>query len=376
MRTSVSAVFCSPAFLYLQESSGRLSGSALASRLSYFLTRTAPDNELLNAAERLNSDSPALRQQTDRLLNDPRFERFVADFADNWLGLRDIDFTMPDQTLFPEFDNYLRYSMPLETYAFLRELVVSNLPVTNLVKSEFAMLNSRLAKHYDLPAVSGAEVQKITLPPNSYRGGLITQAAILKVTANGTNTSPVTRGAWMMERILGETPPPPPPGVPGVEPDIRGASTLRELLDKHRSLEACNACHQNIDPPGFALEAFNPIGGYRERYRSLGAGDVVNQEVDGRKVRYRLGPAVDCSGQLDANRRFSDLEGFRTHLVADPEKLAMTLVTKLLTFATGREMGFSDRPEIERIVKASSTDQYGVRSLIHLTVQSDVFRNK
>ena len=266
--------------------------------------------------------------------------------------------------------------MPQETIAFLGEMIESNLPIRDLVASDFAMLNNRLAQHYGLPKVDGVELRKVKLPVDSVRGGLLSQASILKVTANGTNTSPVTRGAWVMERILGKPPQPPPPGVPGVEPDIRGATTLREILEKHRDLESCRACHAKIDPPGFALECFNPIGGLRTRYRSLGSGDPVDRMVDGRRVRYRLGQPVDASGAFSDGRTFADFQEFRQHLAENPRMLAKTFLTKLLTFATGREMGFSDRPEINRILTVAAQDDYRVRDLIHLAVASQIFRNK
>lgn len=377
LRTAVVALFCSPRFLYLREPAGRLDQYALASRLSYFLTRSAPDETLLRlaAAGRL-ADDGVLRAQTERLLKAATFERALVDFTDNWLDLREMDFTMPDRSLFPEFDAYLRWSMPRETRAFLRELIEANLPVRNLVKSDFAMLNSRLAAHYGLPPVAGSRLRKVKLPPGSLRGGLLTQASILKVTANGTNTSPVKRGAWVLERILGETPQPPPPGIPGVEPDIRGATTLRQLLDKHRNVVSCRACHRKIDPPGFALESFNPIGGFRARYRSLGKGNRVQTMVNGRRVRYRLGPKVDSSGHLPGAGSFDGYAQFRDHLARDEDLLARTLARKLLTFATGRELGFSDRKEIDRIVKASANHKHGTRELIHLVVQSEIFRSK
>lgn len=378
LKTAIIAIFCSPNFLYLQETPGKLNDYELASRLSYFLTRTTPDKELLRlaAAGKLTSDSQVLRAQTERLLKDERHERFIDDFSDNWLDLREMDFTAPDSSLFPEYDEYLRYSMPLETKEFLKELIRSDLAVTNLVKSDFAMLNSRLAQLYELPVVDGSKLQKISLPKDSPRGGFLTQSAILKVTANGTNSSPVTRGAWVMERILGEIPSPPPPGIPGVEPDIRGASTLRELLDKHRNSISCKACHQKIDPPGFALEAFNPIGGYRERYRSLGEGERINLQIVGRNVRYRLGPDVDASGQLPDGRKFAGFQEFRDHLAEEKELLAKTLTEKFLTFATGRELGFSDRPVIDEIVRQSAQQEYGVRDLIHLAISSNIFQSK
>lgn len=378
LRTAVSAIFCSPRFLYFQEESGRLDDFAVADRLSYFLSRTAPDEELRTLAERgrLASSPTTLREQVDRLLEDDRFERFISDFTDSWLDLREMDFTIPDRKLFPEFDPYLRWSMPLETQAFVRHVIVENRPIRDLVAPDYAMLNSRLAEHYGLPPVTGSALRPVPLPRDAVRGGLLAHASIHKVTANGTNSSPVTRGAWVMERILGETPPPPPPGVPGVEPDIRGASTLRELLDKHRDQPNCVACHQKIDPPGFALEEFNPIGGSRDRYRSVGSGERVNTVINGRKVSYKLGPEVDSSGQLLTGERFDGFRKFRDLLAAQDDVLAETFVEKLLTFATGREMGFSDREEIAAIAASTKRDGYRIQDLLHAAVASNIFRSK
>lgn len=376
LRTAVVAIFCSPRFLYLPEATARLDDYDLAVRLSLFLTRSKVDDELTRVAMSANLSSSELRKQTERLLNDVRFERFIHDFCDAWLDLRDLEATFPDRRLFPEFDEYLRYSLPLETRSFVRELIRSNLPITNLVDSDFAMLNQRLAEHYDLPAVEGTEIRKVKLPSNSLRGGLLSQASILRVTANGTNTSPVTRGAWVMERILGETPQPPPPGIPGVEPDTRGAETLRQLLAKHRSMDSCNACHQHIDPPGFALECFNPTGKYRKRFRLSANGERIKATFNNRPVRYQLGARVDSSGELADGRTFDGFRQFREYLASDPAMLARTLTVKLLTFATGREMGFSDRAEIDQIVRASASTNYRIRDLIHLCIQSDIFRNQ
>lgn len=378
LRTAVAAIFCSPDFLYLREQPGQLDDYALAARLAYFLTRTLPDEELLAVAKsgQLSQDPKILAAQTERLLNDPRSERFITDFTDAWLNLRDIEFTMPDRNLFPEFDQFLQYSMLAETQTFWRELIEKNLGVTNIVQSDFAMLNNRLAHHYGIEGVEGPDIRRVTLPKGSSRGGFLSQGAVLKVSANGTNTSPVVRGVWVAERMLGETPPPPPPGVPGVEPDIRGAQTLRELLAKHRNSDNCRACHQKIDPPGFALENFNPIGGWRDRFRSLGEGERVDVDVDGRRVRYKLGPPVDATGEWADGREFSGFLEFRDQLATNPDRLTKTLATKLLIFATGREMGFSDRPEIERIVQASAQNGHGIRDLIHLVVASEIFRHK
>lgn len=378
LRTAVVAILSSPSFLYLNEPSGQLNDFALANRLAYFLTRSAPDRTLLSLAYRkqLTQNPGVLREQTERLMASPKFDRFLTDFSDAWLNLREIDFTAPDRQLFPEYDEFLHDSIRKETEAYLRELIDSNLPVSNVVKSNFAMLNSRLADHYGLASVDGVEVRKVALPADSVRGGFLTQASVLKVTANGTNTSPVVRGVWVMERIFGETPPPPPPGIPGVEPDIRGASTLRELLDKHRNSTNCQSCHRKIDPPGFALEQFNPIGGFRDRFRSIGEGERVSTTVAGRNVRYRLGPPVDASGTLATGESFEDFREMRDILAADQDRLAKALATKLLTFATGREMGFSDRAEIARIVAQSAKQDYGVQDLIHLVIASRIFQEK
>lgn len=376
--SAVTAIFCAPDFLFLREDPGRLDDYALASRLAYCLTRSGPDDELLAqaAAGALTGDPDMLQAQAERLLGDPRRERFLIDFTDAWLNLREIDFTVPDRRLFPEFDPFLQWSMLEETRAFFRRLIDDNLGVENLVRSDVAMLNSRLAEHYGIPDVEGPQVRPVSLPADSLRGGLLGQASVLKVSANGTNTSPVVRGVWVMERLLGQTPPPPPPGIPGLEPDVRGAKTLRELLDKHRSLESCQGCHRQIDPAGFALECFDPIGGWRERFRSLDGGERVALEVNGVKVQYRLGLPIDASGSLADGRAFSGFAEFRTLLARDRDVLARAFTTKLLTFATGRDLGFSDRADIERIVETTRSNGYRVRDLLLEIVASETFQTK
>jgi hypothetical protein len=379
LRTVFTALFSSPHFLYLREKPGRLDDFALANRLSLFLARTLPGRELLILAYqgKLTQEPGALRKETERLLKHERFDRFLTDFTESWLDLRDMDFTTPDKKLYPEFDRSLQLFMVMETEAFLRELIESNLPASNVVKSDFAMLNQRLAEHYGIPGVTGIEIRKVKLPAGTPRGGFLSQGSVLKVSANGTTTSPVLRGVWVMERILGISPTPPPPGIPGVEPDIRGAETLRELLAKHRSLESCRGCHAKFDPLGFALESFNPIGGYREHYRSLNPkAPRIDRLAKGRQVQYRQGPAVDASGTFEDGFAFAGFTEFQRHLARQPENLTRAFVRKLLTFATGRELGFSDRAEVERIVKESARNGYRVRDLIYLVVGSSIFQSK
>ena len=378
LKAATAAIFCSPDFLFLKEQPGTLDDYALAVRLSYFLTRTTPDAELLDVARsgKLTRDPEELLHQTERLLNDPRHERFTTDFTNAWLNLRDIDFTSPDLNLYPEFDEFLQWSMLAETRQFMTTLIAGNRSIDQLIDPDYAVMNERLAEHYGIDPVAGPTLRKVAMPKGSTRGGLLGQASILKVSANGTNSSPVVRGVWVMERILGKTPPPPPPGIPGVEPDIRGASTLRELLDKHRTMRSCNACHALIDPPGFALECFDPIGGWRDRYRSLGEGEKVNLEVNDRRVQYKFGPKVDASGEFPDGRSFAGFLDFRDQLAQNRELLARTFSVKLLTFATGREIGFSDRSTIERIVQQSKRNNYGIRDIIREVVLSDAFRQK
>ena len=207
------------------------------------------------------------------MLKDEKAKAFTENFAGQWLGLREIDATLPDRQLYPEYDKLLRASMIKEVYLFFDEVLKNDLSLTNFVDSEFSFLNNRLAEHYGVPDVTGLEFRKVSLPKNLHRGGVMTMAAVLKVTANGTTTSPIVRGAWVLDSLLGTPPPRPPMGVEAVEPDIRGATTIREQLARHRQIEACATCHVLIDPPGFALENFDVIGGWRDHYRSIGNGE-------------------------------------------------------------------------------------------------------
>jgi hypothetical protein len=378
MLTAYQAALCSPDFLFFQEQPGRLDGEALANRLSYFLWRSMPDEALLEAGRSGALFEPAkLHAQVERLLNDPRSERFIADFTDQWLRLREIDATQPDPELYPEYhdDFELQDSLLRETHAFVGELVKSNLGVDQIVDSQFAMINRRLAKLYDIPGVEGTHIRKVELPPGHIRGGLLTQASVLKVTANGTTTSPVTRGVWLMDRILGSPPPPPPPDVPAIEPDIRGAVTIRQQLAKHREADACAVCHRSIDPPGFALECFDVLGGFRQQYRALGVKplDIVHRR---QKVKYGWGLPVETGGETDTGKRFNGLEEYQQILLADKPRLARNLVERLVTFATGAPVQFGDHPDVDRIVKNLEADGFRLRSMIHEVTASRMFQSK
>lgn len=381
MIAAYTAVLCSPEFLSVDGRPGPLDDHALATRLALFLINSTPDAELraLAAAGRLR-DPAVLRAQTERLLDDPRSRRFTEAFLDHWLDLRKIVATSPDEILYPDYylDDLLAESALEETRLFLRELLRENLPARTLVAADFAMLNEKLALHYGLPPVKGVDVRRVPLPEGSVRGGLLTQAAVLKVTANGTTTSPVTRGAWVMERLIGKPPPPPPPSIPAVEPDIRGAATIRQQLDQHRTLENCASCHVKIDPPGFALESFDVMGGFRDRYRAMGepAQAAAGIGRGGQKFAFRLALPVDCAGEMPDGRPFADVREFKRLLLEDEAQIARNLVRQLVVYATGAPVRFSDRAEVEAILARTRGSGYGVRTLLHEVVRSPLFLRK
>ena len=383
LRLTLKTALCCPEFLFLDESgdeSGdeRVASHALAARLSYFLWSSTPDDELLRLADRDELRDPqVLQQQVERLLRDPRSKAFAINFTGQWLDLRDIDFTAPDEKLFPEFDELLKISMVSETEAFFQEVLDKDLSIVNFIDSDFVMLNERLAAHYGIEGVRGQTIRKVTLPGDSIRGGVMTQGSVLKVTANGTNTSPVLRGSWVMENLLGVHPSVPPPNVPAIEPDTRGALTLAQQLAKHRDQQSCAVCHDKIDPPGFALENFNAIGGWRQNYRTTGDGErpaLRRAPFTFNYVRYKIGPPVDASGETADNTPFHDVRDFKKWMLGDKPAIATGLTRKLMIYGLGRRMGFADRDPVQQIVESAKDQDYGFRDLIHLVVQSKLFQ--
>lgn len=375
VRTGLQGILVAPQFLFLDESPGPLDAHALASRLSYFLWSTMPDDELMDLADQGKLvDAEILREQVERMLQHPKAARLTENFVGQWLGLREIDLTEPDQLLYPEFDDLLKEAMVQEPQLFFNELLRQDLSVTNFVSSDFSVLNERLARHYGIPGVEGLKFRKVSLPPDCHRGGVLTMASVLKVTANGTTTSPVVRGAWVLDRLLGQPPSPPPAGVSALEPDIRGATTIREQLSKHRDIASCAACHARIDPPGFALESFDVIGGWRDRYRTRGNGEPVT--IDGKLMHYSAGPTIDPSDSWPDGRTFANIDELKRLLLADPNQICRAFTVRLVTYATGQAPRASDQTEIDRIVVAVRDKHQGLRSLVHEIVQSCLFRNK
>lgn len=367
LRTGYRALLVSPRFLFLPEKPGPLDDYQVASRLSYFLWSRPPDAELLDLASKARLRNPAvLRSQIDRLLSDARSEAFIRNFTDQWLDLRDVDFTQPDRILYSEFDDGLKNAMLAETRRYFRTLIEEDRPAREIVDSDWTYLDARLAKHYDLP-FEGQGMQRTKLPADSPRGGLLTHGSVLKVTANGTATSPVVRGAWVTERILGREVPPPPPGVAAVEPDIRGAKTIREQLALHRSEASCAACHVKIDPPGFALESFDPAGAWRTHYAVV-TGEKNNKRADG--------PPVDPSYEYPDGESFRDLEGFRARIADDPKELAANMAKQFLAYGAGARVTFADEHAVETIVASAEQNHYGIRSLLYAVVESQAFLSK
>ena len=370
-KDAIKAALCSPTFLYLSEpvekaAEGKLGTHDLAARLSYFLWSTMPDDELRALADDGSILKPdVLAAQLDRMLKDPRSEAFYTGFPDSWLNLRSLGDMPPDRDAFGDYySKDLQTAMKRETQLFLRHLVETNGPVTDFLSADYTFVNHDLAKHYDLNAdfdpETAHEFQRVSIVDRKRRGGLLGMGSVLTVSANGIETSPVVRGVWLLENVLGTPPPPPPDDVPPIDPDMRGATTIRDQLAKHSQLETCAGCHRKIDPPGFALENYDPVGAWRNNYPK-----GKNQ-----------GPKIDASGELNGGGSFEHVGDFKTLLLERKEPFAFALTERLLTYATGRRIEALDRPEVERIVTKLKKDGYGMRTLINEVVMSPVFLSR
>ncbi|MBA3698054.1 MAG: DUF1592 domain-containing protein [Planctomycetes bacterium] len=378
MRATYRAILCSPHFLFLLSRPGKLDDHALASRLSYFLWASQPDDTLRALADSGKlRQSVVLRGEVERMLKDPKAQRFVTRFVDQWLGLRDVLAMKPDE-VYLEYDDHLGAALAPETQHFVRELLERDLGVGALVDSDWTFVNQRLAKHYGIAGVHGFEFRKVALRPEHHRGGVLTHAGVLKATTNGTYTSPIKRGVWLLEQLVGRPPSPPPPDIEAVQPDIRGATTLRQQIEKHRALTACAGCHAKIDPPGFALEHYDVLGGYRTRYRTPSPGEGVKASLEkltsypDLKQVWLVSP-VDSSATTDGGERFDDLAGYKRILLRDVDQVARTVVRKLMIYGTGSDAQFADRELMDQIIATTRPQGHGLRSLVHALVQSRAF---
>lgn len=368
-----------PSFFCVVESPGELDDYALASRLAYFLWNSTPDDELLKLAREGKLRDPAvLRRQTDRLLDDPKSARFVEDFLNQWLDLREIDSTTPDQRLYPEYEDSLKFLSVRQTRETFQRILRQNRSVREFVAPKEVLVDYRLAELYGLsPENFDDKLVPVALPPDSPYGGLWTQSAILKVTADGSITSPVKRGVWISERLLGIDISSPPESIEPIVPDTRGATTLREQLALHSNHSTCAACHKKFDPYGFALESFDVMGQYREHYRVLDeqvAGQPSGRRDD--KQFWRDGLPVDSSGVTPEGEEFADITELRDYLAKQPEKLAWGVARHLIHYATATSATPVDRAAVQSIVDSAKKDDYGLRSLVHGVVQSELFQWK
>ncbi|MBI3857496.1 MAG: DUF1592 domain-containing protein, partial [Planctomycetes bacterium] len=370
LKTGFLAVLCSKDFFYLVEGApdrndARISDWELASRLSYFLWSTQPDAPLLEAARDGSLRKPeVLRSQVQRLLRDPRIERFAAGFPRQWLRLGKVGMFPPDKKLYPDYDEHLQKSMVQETTATFREVLFKNLSLREFLDSDWTLLNARLAEHYGIAGVEGDEFRRVPLAPEAHRGGLLTQASILCLTSDGTRHRPVHRGVWVMESILGRSPPPPPANVPPIEPTPAKSpkATLRMKLDAHKSDPNCAACHRKIDPLGFAFDAYDAIGRWRtvEAVRD-GAGD---------------NPKVDASGELPDGRKFADTAEFKKLLLADVDRFNAAFIEKLATYALRRGLSVDDRAALAELARKSKAADFKLATLVETLATSELFQKR
>ncbi|MEZ6135918.1 MAG: DUF1592 domain-containing protein [Pirellulaceae bacterium] len=357
---ALQSILCSPNFLYLSEGSeesNKLSAYQLASRLSYFLWSSMPDEELLKLASTGELHDPAiLESQVDRMLHDKKAAAWVDGFLDNLLTLRDLGSMPPDRSRYVDYYQFeLHVAMRRETFLFIEHLVHENLNLRHLVDANFTFVNKPLAKLYGMTPPAGWQFCKVDLP-DGRRGGLLGQASILTVTANGIDTSPVMRGVWLLDHLLGTPAAPPPPDVEPLDPDVRGAITIRQQLEKHRQFSSCNECHRKIDPLGFALENFDPIGRWRDKYPS--------------------GREIDASGELPQGDTFKDIIGLKAILLEREALWTRALTERLLAYATGRHIRVTDRPQVDAILRELHHRGSGLGDLVKAIVVSSTFQHK
>ena len=366
------AVLSSPQFLYLTEPATdretELSDYELASRLSYFLWSSMPDDELFQlASEKRLSDDGVLREQVDRMLADPKAAAFTENFAGQWLDLREVGVNPPSSEYFRRYDEHLRSSMIRESEGFFAEILHNDLPATNFIKSEFVTINERLSRFYNIDGVRGDHIRRVAVPEGVQRGGVLTQASMLTVTSNGTRTSPVMRGKWILDNILGDPPPPPPPDAGEIPQKVPGEGkvTVRERLELHRRSTACAACHNKIDPLGFALENFR------------GDGSWATQEANGWQGWINKNdPQIDPSATMPDGTQIDGLVDLQDELLKQEDKFLRCLAEKVATYALGRGMEYSDRQWLDSLATNMQSGDKTLRGLIQDIVASEQFKTK
>ena len=376
MREALAMVLVSPDFLYLVEPAspkGRreLGAHELASRLSYFLTASMPDEQLRQAADAGKLTKPAvLRRETRRLLKAEQSRQFVEQFTDQWLDLGAIDRVAINPEFYPDFDNALKPEMRREAQAFFAEILRGEHSALNLLDSDFAVVNERLARHYGLKGPKGSAFERVALKPKDRRGGLLTQGAILLGNSTGADSHPIKRAVWLRERLLDDPPPPPPPNVPGLDPEDPdfARKSVREQLEIHRKDPACNDCHREIDPWGVALEEFGADGLFRA--------EILRKEKVGRRIKDLRVPVVS-KAQLPGGAAVNGVAGLKRHLLNDKkDQFARALTSRLLAYSLGRTLELGDEKTIEALTNGFADKGYNLSLLIEGIVMSEPFLSK
>jgi hypothetical protein len=367
-RVALQGVLTSRHFIYLVEGDTvareRLTETELASRLSYFLWSSMPDDALLTAAKGGALHGDGLKKEVDRMLADSRINRFIDDFSRQWLQLHRVGMFPPDKKLYPNYDAWLETSMAEEPVEFFREVLVKNLPMEGFLDSDWTMANSRLCDFYGLPEPKTSGFRRVALKPGDRRGGLLTMGATLGLTSDGTRHRPVHRGVWLSEAILGKTPPPPPANVPAIEPNppTSTKATLRDKLKAHASDANCASCHAKIDPLGLAWDNYDAIGQWRTREK-VGAG--IGED-----------PLVDPSGELPDGRAFKDASEFKRLLIEDRDKFVRAFIEHLSTYGLRRVLTVDDQDDITAIAAAAKKNQSGVKDVVRAVALSDIMRKR
>lgn len=365
MHLAVRTALVSPDFLYRETSPGRLDDFGLASRLSYFLTSGPPDARLRELSQAGRLHEPAiLAAETRRLLKDRRSQRFVSSFTGHWLGTRRLAEIMPDQKLL-DFRPSDRTAMIAETERFFSEILSKNLPLETFISPDFTFLNKDLATRiYGRSDVKSKSLTRVPVDKDGRYGGILGQASVMMATANGVDTQPVLRGVWMLENVLGDPVPPPPTNVPAITPDTRGAKTVRDLMAAHTAEESCAGCHRRIDPLGFVLENFDPIGRWRTHYPVW------------KKTGLEQGPPVDAGAVMPDGTPLDSVIDLKAYVADHIDDFARCLAEKLMTYATGRRLSYADRHEIAGVAQRHSTDGGGFQDLLVALVLSEAFGTK
>jgi hypothetical protein len=370
VRLGLQRVLCSPSFLFLGEPAGDhprprpLTGHELATRLSYFLWSTMPDDELfaLAAAGKLR-DPKTVAAQVRRLLADPKADQLVKNFAGQWLSVRDFGSVQPAAD-YKDYDKALEQASKQEPYEFFAEVLKKDLPITAFLDSDFAVVNERLAAHYGIEGVKGPEFRRVALKPAHHRGGVLGMAGLMTHLADGTRTLPVRRGAWVLRELFNEPPNNPPPNAGEIQPNTSGKNlTVRQRLDLHRRDASCASCHSKIDPYGLALENYDAIGRWRER-------------ANGEGFRGPKAPVLDVSGAFPDGTRYANLEEYKAGLLARKEKFARAFSAKMLTYALCRPVGYADHKLLEALTDGLRKNDYRVQTLIQAIAASEPFNTK